>query len=164
MGSFPVQFVLQSIEKSSGRDLASKYDLVEYSTSQSTATGYMTGTLVSPEVDLFPTKTFSSIQRISHRRIWRISSLQTFIQLMKRGDLKFAVPPGSYVIGFNTFSPPSASAYPPTYYPSAQQRSTAVVVGVSDKQHVEPRFETLTFADGSHLSTLKSSASTRASQ
>jgi hypothetical protein len=47
------------------------------------------------------------------------------------------VPPGNYVIGFNTFWPPSPKApYPPTYYPSAQQRAAAKVLSLVDKQHV----------------------------
>lgn len=134
MNGFPVQFVLQSIEKTSVKDLAPNYDAAAYSTKPVRfPTGYLTGTLVGPEgkpisdgdVDIYsasdPPKHIENDSATTDAK----------------GRFKFAVPPGDYVIGFNTFWVPSPKApYPATYYPSTQQRAAAKVVTVTDNQHL----------------------------
>jgi hypothetical protein len=134
MNAFPVQFVLQSVEKTTVKDLAPNYNPSEFSTKPVRfPTGYLTGTLVGPDgwpvanADLFiywaadPSKHVENDSATTDRK----------------GHFKFAVDPGKYIIGFNTFWPPSAEApYPPTYYPSTQRQSDAKVVAVADKQHV----------------------------
>jgi hypothetical protein len=134
MNSFPVQFVLRSIEKTSVKDLAPNYDSADYSTTAIRfATGYVSGTLVGPEG-----RSISD----GDVNIYSTHDPPTHIQedsatTDEKGRFKFAVPPGNYIIGFNTFWPPSLKApYPATYYPSSQQRTTAKVVSVVDKQHV----------------------------
>lgn len=135
MNMFPVQFVLRSIEKTSVKDLAPNYDAADYSTTPIRfPTGYISGTVLGPDG-----------RPISYKyvNIYSVSDPPThidedFATTDEKGRFKFTVPPGSYVIGFNTHWPPSAKApYPPTYYPSTKMRETAQVVNVGDKQHVK---------------------------
>jgi hypothetical protein len=135
MNAFSVQFLLQSVEKTSVRDLAPKYDATDYSAKPVRfPTGYLIGAVVGP-----------GGRPIPHQDVFVYSTSDPPTHLEddsattdEKGRFKFAVPPGSYVIGFNTFWPPSALApYSPTYYPSAQQRVAASVVSVDDKQHVK---------------------------
>ena len=135
MNSFPLQFVLRSIEKTSVKDLAPNYKTTDYSTTPIRfPTGHVSGTLVGPDG-----------RSISGREvnIYSTDDPPTPIEedsatTDERGRFTFAVPPGNYIIGFNTFWPPSAKApYPPTYYPSSQQRTYATVVSVVDKQNVK---------------------------
>lgn len=135
MNMFPLQFVLRSIEKTSIKDLAPNYDAVDYSTTPVRfPTGYVSGTLLDPDGRPISEADVS---------IYSVSDPPTHIDddsatTDENGRFKFAVPPGSYIIGFNTFWPPSAKApYPPTYYPSTKERATAQVVSVGDKQHVK---------------------------
>ena len=135
MNSFPVQFVLRSIEKTSVKDLAPNYAAADYSTTLICfPMGYVSGTLVGPDDRLISDGDVN---------IYSVSDPATHIDedsstTDEKGRFKFAVPPGSYIIGFNTFWPPSAKApYPPTYYPSTKERTTAKVVNVGDKQHVK---------------------------
>lgn len=134
MNGFPVQFVLQSIEKTSVKDLAPNYDAAAYSTKPVRfPTGYLTGVLVGSDA-----KPISD----GDVNVYSASDPPTHIEndsatTDAKGRFKFAVPPGGYVIGFNTFRVPSPKApYPPTYYPSTQQRAAARVVTVTDNQHV----------------------------
>jgi len=134
MNAFPVQFVLQSVEQTFVKDLAPNYDPTEYSTKPIRfPTGYLTGTLVGPDG-----------QPISDGDVNMYSASDPPLHIEndsattdEKGRFKFAVPPGDYVIGFNTFWVPSPKApYPPTYYPSTQQRTAAKVVSVADNEHV----------------------------
>lgn len=134
MNMFPVQFVLRSIEKTSVKDLAPNYG-VGYSTEPIRfPTGYISGTLLGPDGRPIPRK---------YVTIYSVSDPPTHIDddsatTDEKGRFRFAVPPGNYIIGFNTFRPPSAKApYPPTYYPSANERAAAQVVSVGDKQHLK---------------------------
>jgi hypothetical protein len=134
MNSFPVQFVLHSIEKTSVKDLSTNYASADYSTTRiQFPTGYVTGTLVGPDGRSISDEDVN---------IYSTDDPPTHIEedsatTDEKGRFKFAVPPGHYVIGFNTFWPPSPKApYPPTYYPSAQQRAAAKVLSLVDKQHV----------------------------
>lgn len=134
MNGFPVQFVLRSIEKTSLKDLSRNYASADYSTTPTRfPTGYVSGTLVGPngrsisdeDVDIYSTDDPPT-------HIEEDSATTD-----EKGRFKFAVPPGNYIIGFNTFWPPSPKApFPPTYYPSTQQRTSAKVLSVVDKQHV----------------------------
>jgi hypothetical protein len=134
MNGFPVQFVLQSIDQTSVKDLAATYNLANFSTTPTRfPTGYLMGTLIGPDgrpiadadLKIYPaTDESASIDDDS-------------ATTDGKGHFKFAVPPGSYIIGFNTFWKPSSKApFPPTYYPSAQQRSAAKIVVVADKEHI----------------------------
>jgi hypothetical protein len=134
MNSFPVQFVLRSIEKTSVKDLSLNYASADYSTTPTRfPTGYVSGTLVGPDGRSISDEDVN---------IYSTDDPPTHIEedsatTNEKGRFKFAVPPGNYIIGFNTFWPPSPKApYPPTYYPSTQQRTTAKVLSVVDKQHV----------------------------
>jgi hypothetical protein len=134
MNGFPVQFVLQSIEKTSVKDLASSYDAAAYSTKPVRfPTGYLTGTLVGPDgqpISDGDVNIYSANDPPAHIENDSAST-------DGKGRFKFAVPPGDYVIGFNTFWVPSPKApYPPTYYPSTQQRTAAKILSVADNQHV----------------------------
>jgi len=134
LNSFPVQFVLHSIEKTSVKDLAPNYSAADYSTKPIRfPTGYLTGTLVGPDgrpISDGDVNIYSTDDPPMHIE-------EDSATTDEKGRFKFAVPPGNYIIGFNTFWPPSPKApYPPTYYPSTQQRTTAKVVSVVDKQHV----------------------------
>jgi hypothetical protein len=134
MNKFPIQFVLHSIERTVVKDLAPNYDSTEFSTTPIRfPTGYVSGTLLGPDG-----------RPISHGHVHIYSADEPpmhidedFSTADEKGRFKFSVPPGRYIIGFNTFRPPSAKApYPPTYYPSAKERAAAQVVSVDDKQHV----------------------------
>ena len=134
MNMFPIQFVLHSIEKTTVKDLAPNYDPAEYSTTPiHFPTGYVSGTLLGPDG-----------RPISDAdvNIYSVSEPPTHIDedsstTDEKGRFKFAVPPGKYIIGFNTFWPPCAKApYPPTYYPSTKEREAAQVVSVENNQHV----------------------------
>ncbi len=107
MNMFPVQFVLRSIEKTTVKDLAPNYNAAEYSTTPIRfPTGYVSGTLLGPDgrpiLD-------------ADVNIYSVSDPPTHIDedsatTDNKGQFKFAVPPGNYIIGFNTFWPPSAKA------------------------------------------------------
>ena len=135
MNMFPVQLVLRAIEKTSVKDLAPNYDVADYSTTPIRfPTGYISGTVLGPDG-----------RPISYKyvNIYSVSDPPThidedFATTDEKGRFKFTVPPGGYIIGFNTHWPPSAKApYPPTYCPSTKERATAQVVNVGDKQHVK---------------------------
>jgi hypothetical protein len=133
MNSFPVQFVLRSIEKTSVKDLSPNYASADYSTTPiQFPTGYLSGTLVGDgrSISEEDVNIYSADDPPKHIE-------EDSATTDEKGRFKFAVPPGNYVIGFNTFWPPSPKApYPPTYYPSAQQRAAAKVLSLVDKQHV----------------------------
>jgi hypothetical protein len=138
MNMFSIQFVLQSIERTSVRDLAPKYKSSDFSTTPIRfPTGYVTGTLIGPddqpivrgELNIYP-----AIRADPSAKFERDSGSATTDE---QGRFKFAVPPGRYIIGFNTFWVPSpVFPFLPTYYSSTQQRSEAKVVAVADRQQV----------------------------
>jgi hypothetical protein len=135
MNGFPTQFVLQSIEHTSVKDLAPRYNAADFSIKPTRfPTGYLSGTLVGPDgrhivdgdVEIQPA--FEPSAPID----------ESLVSTDARGRFKFAVPPGKYVVGFNTFWPPCSNfPFAPTYYPSTQQRSSAKVLVVGDKQHLK---------------------------
>lgn len=132
MNGFPVQFVLQSIRQTWVKDIAPNYKAADFSTTPVRfPTGYITGILVSPDgrpVADGDLNVYSATDP-SANIDWATTD--------RRGHFKFAIPPGSYVIGFNTSWPPSAEfPFPPTYYPSTQQQSTAKILVLADKQHI----------------------------
>jgi hypothetical protein len=134
MNAFPVQFVLRSIEKTSVKDLSPNYASADYSTTPIRfPTGYLSGTLVGPDgrsISDDDVNIYSTDEPPTHIE-------EDSATTDEKGRFKFAVPPGNYVIGFNTFWPPSPKApYPPTYYPSSRQRTTAKVLTVVNKQHL----------------------------
>jgi hypothetical protein len=134
MNAFPAQFVLQSIEQSSVKDLSTNYDAGDFAPKPTRfPTGYLTGTLIGPDGRPVPDAELNIYSANDPPKHIEEDSATTDA----KGRFKFAVPPGDYVIGFNTFWVPSPKApFAPTYYPSKQQRSLAKVVSVSDKQHV----------------------------
>src|ERR1700675_1572929 len=135
MNMFPVQFVLHSIEKTTVKDLAPNYNAAEYSTTLvGFPTGYVSGILLGPD-----SRPISD----ADVNIYSVSDPPTHIDedsatTNEKGRFQFAVPPGSYIIGFNTFWPPSAKApYLPTYFPSTKERDAEQFVSVDDKQRVK---------------------------
>ena len=135
MNASAVQFVLRSVQSVSARDLASTYDSADYSKEPVRfPTGYLQGAVVSPDgrpISGQDVQVLSTSDPETHLD-------NDLVTTDEKGRFEFAVPPGKYVIGFNTFWPPSAKApYPPTYYPSTQQRDAATVVSVSDKRRVK---------------------------
>jgi hypothetical protein len=138
MNMFSVQFVLQSIEQTSARDLAPKYKASEFSTTPIRfPTGYITGTLIGPDgqpvvntdVDIYP-----AIRRDPERKF---ESRLSYATTDEKGHFRFEVSPGGYILGFNTFWVPSPDVpFPPTYFPSTAERSSARVVTVVDKREV----------------------------
>lgn len=134
MNAFQVQFVLQSIEQTSVKDLASNYKPEEFSTAPIRfPTGYIKGTLVGPDGQPIPDGDLNIYSASDPSEDIENDSATTD----RKGRFMFAVPPGAYIIGFNTFWPPSPKfPFPPTYYPSAQQRSEAKVLVVGDRRQV----------------------------
>jgi hypothetical protein len=138
MNMFSVQFVLQSIEGTSVRDLAPNYKSSEFSaTPIRFPTGYVSGRLIGPDdqpivradLEIYPETRIAPSAKFENQ----LKSATTDEQ----GPFKFAVPPGRYIIGFNTFWVPSPEfPFQPTYYSSTQQRSEAKVVAVADRQQV----------------------------
>jgi hypothetical protein len=135
---FSVQFILQSIERTSVRDLASHYKSSEFSTTPIRfPTGRVTGTLIGPDgrpvvdqdVEIYPAIRVDPSTKFENHF--------TDATTDEQGRFKFDVPPGRYIIGFNTFWVPSPEApFPPTYYLSTSQRSEAKVIVVADRQKV----------------------------
>lgn len=134
MNGFPVQFVLQSIQSTSVKDLSSQYKSADFSTKPVRfPTGYISGLLVGPdgkpiaEGDLTvysPTDPDAHIDDDS-------------ATTDDKGRFRFAVSPGQYIIGFNTFWPPSPKfPFAPTYYPNTPERASAQAVEVRDRQHI----------------------------
>jgi hypothetical protein len=111
MNSFPVQFVLRSIEKTSVKDLSPNYASADYSTTPiQFPTGYLSGTLVGPDGRSISEEDVNIYSADDPPKHIEEDSATTD----EKGRFKFAVPPGNYVIGFNTFWPPSPKApYPP---------------------------------------------------
>jgi len=134
MNAFPAQFVLQSIEQSSVKDLSANYDAANFATKPTRfPTGYLSGTLIGPAGRPVPDADLN----IYSANDPPIHIEEDSATSDARGRFKFSVPPGDYVIGFNTFWVPSPkNPFPPTYYPSTQQRSSAKIVSVADNQHV----------------------------
>ncbi len=138
MNMFSTQFVLQSIERTSVRDLAPKYKASEFSTTPIRfPTGYITGTLIGPDdqpvvntdVDIYP-----AIRRDPERKF---ESRISYATTDDKGHFRFEVRPGGYILGFNTFWVPSPDVpFPPTYFPSTAERSSARVLTVVDKREV----------------------------
>jgi hypothetical protein len=133
MNDFPVQFVLQSIQETSVKDMASRYSAANFSTKPIRfPIGYISGVMVGPDG-----------KHIAHANLTIYSPTDPEAHIEddsattdEYGYFRFAVPPGQYIIGFNTFSPPSPSfPYPPTYFPSSQKKSGAQVVAIRDGEH-----------------------------
>jgi hypothetical protein len=133
MNGFPVQFVLQSIKETSVKDLASRYSAADFSTKPIRfPTGYISGILVGPDGKHIADADLTVYSPTDPEAHIEDDSATTD----DHGHFRFAVPPGQYVIGFNTFWPPSPSfPYPPTYYPSSPEKSGAQVVAVRDREH-----------------------------
>jgi hypothetical protein len=131
---FPVQFVLQSILQTSVKDLASKYNDKDFSTTPVRfPTGYIEGRLLGPDGQAIADgdlEVYSAAHPPAHIE-------DDSATTDEKGNFKFALPPGKYIIGFNTFWAPAPNfPYPPTYYPSAKRRSAAKVIAVADREHV----------------------------
>jgi hypothetical protein len=135
MNGFKVQFVLQSIEQTSVKDLAPSYKAVDFSTTPIRfPTGYLSGTLIGPDGQPIADGDLNIYSATDPSAEIDDDSATTD----DKGRFQFSVPPGRYIIGFNTFWPPSSKApFPPTYYPSTQKRSAAQIVAVADKQQVQ---------------------------
>jgi hypothetical protein len=133
LNGFPVQFVLESIEATSVNDLASRYKASDFSTTPVRfPTGYISGVLRSADgtpVDGGDLTVYSATDPDAHIE-------DDSATTDEKGRFRFALPPGKYVIGFNTFWPPSPKfPYAATYYPATQERSRATVVEIGDHQH-----------------------------
>jgi hypothetical protein len=135
MSLFKVQFVLQSIEQTSVKDLAPNYKAADFSTTPiGFPTGYLSGTLIGPDGQPIAGGDLNIYSATDPSAEIDDDSATTD----DKGRFEFSVPPGRYIIGFNTFWPPSSKApFPPTYYPSTQKRSAAQIVAVANKQHVQ---------------------------
>jgi hypothetical protein len=134
MNGFPVQFVLQSIEATSVKDLSSHYKASDFSVTPTCfPTGYISGILRDDQgrpVEDGDLTIYSATNPEAHIE-------DDSATTDAHGRFRFAVPPGKYVVGFNTFWPPSPKfPYAPTYYPSAPKQSLAVVIEVRDRQHL----------------------------
>jgi hypothetical protein len=133
LNGFPVQFVLQSIEATSVKDLSSRYNSHDFGTTPTRfPTGYISGALRDaggkPVYDADLT-VYSATDPDAHIE-------DDSATTDEKGRFRFALPPGKYIIGFNTFWPPSPKLpYAATYYPDARQRSRATVVEIADRQH-----------------------------
>jgi hypothetical protein len=134
MNMFPAQFVLQSVIQTSVKDIAFRYNAKDFSTTPVRfPTGYIEGKLFGPDGHPIADGDLE-VHSATHPAVYIDDNTATTDE---NGTFKFAVPPGKYVFGFNTFWTPSPKfPYPPTYYPSARRRSAAKVIEVSDRQHV----------------------------
>jgi hypothetical protein len=133
LNGFSVQFVLRSIEATSVKDLASRYDVRDFSTTPIRfPTGYITGVL--RDADGKPVEDGDLTVYLATDPDAHIEDDSATTD--EKGRFRFALPPGKYVIGFNTVWPPSAKfPYPSTYYPNTHERSGATVVEIGDHQH-----------------------------
>ena len=134
LNGFPVQFVLQSVEGASVKDLAVNYDPNDFATTKTRfPTGYISGTLRGPNGELI---------RDADLEVYQAENPEAHIEddsatTDDRGRFRFAVPPGRYIVGFNTFWTPSQKfPYPPTYYPGTEERPKAGVIEVEDEAHI----------------------------
>ena len=134
MNGFPVQFVLESIQHTSTKDLSSRYTDTDFSTKPVRfPTGYISGLLVGPDGKSIADGDLTVYSPTDPEAHIDDDSATTD----NKGRFRFAVPPGQYIIGFNTFWPPSPRfPFAPTYYPSTPERSNARVVEVKDRQHI----------------------------
>jgi hypothetical protein len=135
MNSARIQFELQSIEKTTAKDLAATYGAKEYSvTPVRFPTGYISGTLLAPN----GRPIFDGDVSIDSVDDPPIHIEEDFSTTDEKGRFKFSVPPGKYIVSFNTFWPPSSKfPYPPTYYPSTPERNAAQIISVADNQHIK---------------------------
>ncbi len=133
MNGFQVQFVLQSILTTSAKDLSARYPAADFSTIRTRfPTGYFSGVLIGPDGKPIPDADLTVLFTGDPEAHIEDDSATTD----NNGRFRFAVPPGRYIIGFNTFWPPSAQfPYPATYYPSSRGRSGAQVLSVKDREH-----------------------------
>ena len=132
MNGFPVQFVLQSVEETSAKDLADRYSSDFSPASVRFPTGYISGRLIGPDGGPIADGDLTVYSAVDHDAHIENDSATTD----DKGRFKFSLPPGRYVIGFNTFWPPSPKfPFPPTYFPSSQEISSAGVVEIADREH-----------------------------
>jgi hypothetical protein len=133
MNGFPVQFVLQSILSTSAKDLAARYPAADFSTIPIRfPTGYFYGVLFGPDGKAIADADLTVYSPTDPEAHIEDDSATTD----DNGRFRFSVPPGRYIIGFNTFWPPSPQfPYPATYYPSSRDRSGAQVLSVKDREH-----------------------------
>ena len=134
MNGFPVQFVLQSVQDTSVKDISSRYKSADFSTKPVRfPTGYISGRLIGPDGKAIADGDLTVYSPTDPDAHIDDDSATTD----DKGHFRFSVPPGQYIIGFNTFWPPSPKfPFPPTYYPSAQERSAAQALDVRDRQHI----------------------------
>src|SRR5579859_4609401 len=133
MNGFPVQFVLQSIVSVSGKDLAARYAAADFSpTPVRFPISYLSGVLLGPDSKRIADADLTVYSPTDPDAHIEDDSATTD----DNGRFRFAVPPGQYIIGFNTFWPPSPKfPYPPTYFPHARGKSGAQVLSVKDREH-----------------------------
>ena len=133
LNAFPAQFVLQSIERTWAKDLAGNYSPSEYATTPTRfPTAYIDGRLQGPDGHAIPDADLTIYDAQQPDAHIENDSATTD----SKGPFHFAVPPGNYIIGFNTFWLPSPDfPFPPTYYPSALSKQAAASIAVEDREH-----------------------------
>lgn len=114
MNGFAVQFVLQSVKQTWAKDLSARYRSSDYSRRPVRfPTGHISGMLQDAEGRPIPDADLTLYDASDHDAHIEDDSATTD----KRGRFHFAVPPGEYVIGFNTFWPPSKDfPFPSSYF------------------------------------------------
>jgi hypothetical protein len=132
LNAYKTRLVLESVSNVSALDLASHYDPRLFSpTPVHLPTGYLKGRVINPqgrpvasaEIDATSTEDVPLYLRSFYE--WTDD----------KGRFKIGVPPGTYVLGLNLESPPSAAfPFPPTYYPGTSDVRRAEKLSVSDRQ------------------------------
>lgn len=132
LNAFKARLVLKSVSNVSATDLASRYDLQLFSpTPVHLPTGYLKGRVLDPdrrpvadaEIDANSTEDVPQYLRSFYD--WTDD----------KGRFKIAVPPGTYTLGINLETAPSAAVpFPATYYPGTSDVRRAKKLSVSDRQ------------------------------
>jgi len=133
MNGFRTQFVLESVNAISAKDLSSRYDLTLFSpTKVRFPTAYLNGRVIGPKGEAI-----SAAEVNVHSTEDVPQYLREFTEWTdEKGRFKLEVPPGTCVIGVNLETPPSPSVpFAPTYFPNTEDPRSASVFRVADKEH-----------------------------
>lgn len=135
LNAYQLQFELQSVADVVGTDLSGNYDSTFLSaTPVRFPTGYFKGVVRSPSGD--------PVQGIEVTAT-RTDEVPLYLHQISKwtdgeGRFQLDVPPGNYVLGVNTEVPVVAKyPYPPTYFPSATERTSATVITVEDGRTID---------------------------
>jgi hypothetical protein len=133
LNAYRVQFVLASVRNVAAADLTSKYDPEFSAKPVKFPTAFLQGSVRTPEgrpvsdAEVNVTSTMDVPAYLHDFATWTD----------EKGRFKFAVPPGTYLLGMNLETPPSpAVPFAATYYPGTPDGSAATKLSVKNGQHL----------------------------